>query len=95
MSLDKATVANIASLARVHVGEDELTALAAELSKILDFVEQLKEVDTENVDPMTSVAAMALRHREDAVTDGDLQAKVLENAPRHSANFFTVPKVIE
>ena len=95
MSLDKATVANIASLARVHVGEDELTALAAELSKILDFVEQLKEVDTENVDPMTSVAAMGLRCREDAVTAGDLQAKVLANAPRHSTSFFTVPKVIE
>jgi len=95
MSLDKATVANIASLAHIHVGEDELSALATELSKILDFVEQLKEVDTENVDPMTSVAAMVLRRRADVVTDGDLQARVLANAPRHSANFFNVPKVIE
>lgn len=95
MSLDKATVAAIASLARVRVGEDALAPLAAELSSILDFVEQLKEVDTENVDPMASGAAMELRRRPDAVTEGNLRAKVLANAPQHTADFFTVPKVIE
>ena len=79
----------------MRVGEDELAALAVELSKILDFVEQLEEVDTENVAPMTSVAAMALRRREDVVTDGDLHTRVLANAPHQSANFFNVPKVIE
>ncbi len=95
MSLDKATVAAIASLARVRVGEDELAALAVELSKILDFVEQLKEIDTEKVEPMASVATMELRRREDAVTEGNLRDKVLANAPQHTADFYTVPKVIE
>jgi aspartyl-tRNA(Asn)/glutamyl-tRNA(Gln) amidotransferase subunit C len=95
MSLDKATVAGIASLANVQVDADELEELAGELSQILDFVEQLAEIDTENVEPMTSVAAMELRRRADEVTEGNLQEKILANAPDHTAGFFTVPKVVE
>ncbi len=95
MSLDKATVAGIASLACVRVDEDELEELAGELSQILDFVEQLAEIDTKNVEPMTSVAAMELRRRADEVTEGNLHEKILANAPDHTADFFTVPKVVE
>ncbi|MCE2510149.1 MAG: Asp-tRNA(Asn)/Glu-tRNA(Gln) amidotransferase subunit GatC [Alphaproteobacteria bacterium] len=95
MSLDKATVAGIASLARIRVGEEELEDLAGELSKILDFVEQLEEVDTENVEAMASVAAMELRRRADEVTEGDQRDKILANAPEATAGFFTVPKVVE
>ena len=95
MSLDKATVAGIASLACVRVDEDELEELAGELSQILDFVEQLAEIDTENVEPMMSVAAMELRRRADEVTEGNLHEKILANAPDHTADFFTVPKVVE
>jgi aspartyl-tRNA(Asn)/glutamyl-tRNA(Gln) amidotransferase subunit C len=95
MALDKATVARIATLARIRVGEDELEPLAAELSGILDWVEQLMAVDTENVPPMTSVAEMTLPMRDDAVTDGKDRDAVLGSAPRSARGFFAVPKVVE
>jgi aspartyl-tRNA(Asn)/glutamyl-tRNA(Gln) amidotransferase subunit C len=95
MALDKATVARIATLARIRVADDEFEPLAAELSGILDWVEQLMAVDTENVPPMTSVAEMTLPMREDVVTDGGNQDGVLGNAPRAARGFFAVPKVVE
>ena len=96
MSVDKSTVVRIARLARIKVPEDELETLAAELGKILDWVEQLDEVDTEGVAPMTSAAeGMGLRRRPDVVTDGDCADKVLANAPETRDGFFVVPKVVE
>jgi aspartyl-tRNA(Asn)/glutamyl-tRNA(Gln) amidotransferase subunit C len=95
MALDKATVARIATLARIRVTEDELEPLAAELSGILGWIEQLMAVDTENVPPMTSVAEMTLPMRDDIVTDGDNRDAVLGNAPRCARGFFAVPKVVE
>ena len=99
MALDKATVARIATLARIRVGEDELEPLAVELSGILDWVEQLMAVDTENVSPMTSVApeafGMTLPMRDDVVTDGGYPEKVLSNAPERIGDFYAVPKVVE
>jgi aspartyl-tRNA(Asn)/glutamyl-tRNA(Gln) amidotransferase subunit C len=95
MALDKATVARIATLARIRLSEAELDPLAAELSHILTFVEQLNEVDTEGVAPMTSVAAMTLPMREDVVTDGNCRDDVLGNAPQAVRGFFAVPKVVE
>jgi aspartyl-tRNA(Asn)/glutamyl-tRNA(Gln) amidotransferase subunit C len=95
MALDEATVARIATLARIRVGEDELEPLAAELSGILDWVEQLMAVDTEGVPPMTSVAEMTLPMRDDVVTDGANRDGVLANAPRAARGFFAVPKVVE
>ncbi len=95
MSLDKAAVRNIANLARLEVPDDELDHLAGELSNILTFVEQLAEVNTEGVAPMTSVAHLELPWRPDAVTDGDCQDKVLANTPERQDGFFVVPKVVE
>ncbi|HEV7371377.1 Asp-tRNA(Asn)/Glu-tRNA(Gln) amidotransferase subunit GatC [Arenibaculum sp.] len=95
MSLDKATVAKIAHLARIKVPEDEQEHLAGELSRILDFVEQLAEVETEGVQPMSSVVAQKLRRRPDVVTDGNIRDKVLANAPDGAEGFFAVPKVVE
>jgi aspartyl-tRNA(Asn)/glutamyl-tRNA(Gln) amidotransferase subunit C len=95
MALDKATVARIATLARLRLSEDELEPLAAELSGILDWIEQLGEVDTESVPPMTSVAEMTLPVRDDKVTDGQNREAVLGNAPRSARGFFVVPKVVE
>jgi len=95
MSIDKATVAKIARLARIHVPDENREALAGEMSKILGWVEQLSEVNTDDVAPMTSVVEASLPRREDAVTDGDCQDKVLANAPRRDGGFFVVPKVIE
>jgi aspartyl-tRNA(Asn)/glutamyl-tRNA(Gln) amidotransferase subunit C len=95
MSLDKATVAKVANLARIRVEEEKLEPLAAELNAILGWVEQLGEVDTENVPPMTSVADMKLRGRQDEITDGGYQEQVVANAPAKEDGFFAVPKVIE
>lgn len=95
MALDKDTVRQIAHLARLKVPEENLEHLAGELSNILTWVEQLDEVDTEGVAPMTSVVEYALPMREDEVTDGGYPDKVLANAPDPEKGFFTVPKVVE
>jgi aspartyl-tRNA(Asn)/glutamyl-tRNA(Gln) amidotransferase subunit C len=95
MSLDKATVARIAALARIRVAEDELDGLAQELSNILGWIEQLDAVDTADVPPMSQAADLKLRWRADEVTDGGIPEKVLANAPAAKDGFFTVPKVIE
>ena len=95
MSLDEKTVARIARLARIAVPEDELQPLADELSHILKWIEQLNEVDTDGVPPMTSVAAMKLAWREDRVTDGGRPEDILANAPERQDGYFVVPKVVE
>ena len=95
MSLDKDTVAKIAHLARIHVPQQDLEPLAGELSKILDWVEQLNEVDTEDVAAMTSVVEMPARWRKDEVTDGGYADDVLAEAPEAEHGFYTVPKVVE
>jgi aspartyl-tRNA(Asn)/glutamyl-tRNA(Gln) amidotransferase subunit C len=95
MSLDKAAVAKIAKLARLKMEPDRQEAMASELNRILSFVEELQSVSTDNVQPMTSVTPMKLRHREDAVTDGGNPEAVLKNAPQRQGDFYTVPKVIE
>ena len=95
MALDKATVARIADLARIKLPEAERDAIAVELSKILDWIEQLNQVPTDGVEPMASVAHMKLPMREDKVTDGDCRDKILENAPQAANGFFAVPKVVE
>src|SRR5216684_7785041 len=81
MALDKATVAHIATLARIKLPESEQDKIAGELSHILTWIEQLAEVDTSGVEPMASVAAMALPMREDVVDDGNRRDEILANAP--------------
>ena len=95
MALDKATVKHIAALARIRLTEAELEPLAGELSHILDWFEQLNEVDTAGVPPMASVAAARLPMRDDTVTDGGCPEAILHNARRAARGFFTVPKVVE
>jgi aspartyl-tRNA(Asn)/glutamyl-tRNA(Gln) amidotransferase subunit C len=95
MALDKAAVAHIASLARIRLAAAELEPLAGELSHILDWVEQLNEVDTTGVAPMASAAAARLPMREDEVSDGGRRDEILGNAPRAARGFFAVPKVVE
>jgi len=95
MPVDRDTVARIAALARIKVADDELDRLAGELSKIIFWVEQLNQVNTEGVQPMASVADMKLRRRKDEVTDGGIPDKVLANAPAAADGYFTVPKVVE
>lgn len=95
MSIDIETARRVAKLARIKVEEDDLPALAEEFNAILGFVEQLNEVDVDGIEPMTSVTPMRLKRRDDVVTDGDQQAKVLSNAPDAREGFFAVPKVVE
>jgi len=95
MSIDESTAARVAKLARIRVEPDRLPALAAEFNTILGFIEQLREVDVEGVEPMTSVTPQRLKRRADEVTDGNQQAAVLANAPDAREGFFAVPKVVE
>jgi len=95
MKIDQATVRHIAKLARIKLTQDEAERLEGELSGILDWVEQLEEVDTEGVEPMTSVVAVTTKMRNDEVTDGGYPDAILENAPAREGNFFVVPKVVE
>lgn len=95
MAIDTATVAKIARLARIRVPEADREALAGELSNILGWVEQLAEVDTDNVAPMTSAVETVMPKRSDEVTDGDRAGEVTANAPVKERHFFVVPKVVE
>jgi aspartyl-tRNA(Asn)/glutamyl-tRNA(Gln) amidotransferase subunit C len=95
MPLDRENVRVIAELARLKMPEAALDSLAGELNNILGWVEQLAEVDTDGVAPMTSVVAATLKQRADIVDDGDIVEDVLANAPEEANNFFVVPKVIE
>lgn len=95
MSIDSETVRKIAQLARIGIADAQVAPLAGELSAILGWIEQLGEVDTKGVAPMTAVIPNHLAWRVDAVTDGGVQDKVLANAPDATSGFFAVPKVIE
>ncbi|MFD2207771.1 Asp-tRNA(Asn)/Glu-tRNA(Gln) amidotransferase subunit GatC [Kiloniella antarctica] len=95
MSVDKKTVAKIAKLARIRVDEEQQEALSGELNQILGWIEQLSELDTEGVEPMTSVVSMTQPLREDVVNDGNYVGRVTKNAPDSAHGFFAVPKVIE
>ena len=95
MSIDIETARKVAHLARIKVDEDRLPALAQEFSNILDFIEQLNEVDVDAVEPMVSVTPMRLKRRDDVVTDGGYPEKILSNAPDAREGFFAVPKVVE
>ena len=95
MSLDPATIHRIAKLARIRVEEAEVTQLQGELNGILGWIEQLREVNVEGVQPLTGAAQMALRLRDDAVTDGGRPEQVLGNAPDRVGQFYAVPKVVE
>ena len=95
MSIDAATVRRVARLARIREPEERLEPLARELSGILGWIEQLNEVDTDGVEPMTSVVDAKLPMRDDVVTDGGDDGLVLSNAPSEADGFFVVPKVVE
>ena len=95
MAIDAATVRKVARLARIAEPEEKLEPLARELTGIMAWIEQLAEVDTDGVEPMTSAVSMPMPLREDVVTDGGDAAKVLSNAPKTVDGFFVVPKVVE
>jgi aspartyl-tRNA(Asn)/glutamyl-tRNA(Gln) amidotransferase subunit C len=95
MAIDVAVVRKVARLSRIAVPEADLAPLAEKLNGIMSWIEQLGEVDTDGVEPLTSVVAQGLPLREDMVTEGGDSARVLANAPKSAAGFFVVPKVVE
>lgn len=95
MSVDKDTVRRVARLARIAFPEERLEPMAKELNALLAWVEQLNEVDTSAVEPMTSVVKVKLKMRDDVVSDGDQAEAVVQNAPLGEDNYFAVPKVVE
>ena len=105
MSVSNDQVRHIAKLARIAMSEEELARLGPELNAIIGWVEQLGEVNTDGIEPLTAVIEQKLRLREDKVTDGGIAEKVLANAPggavyiepddKNAGGFFTVPKVVE
>ena len=95
MSVDIATVKRVARLARIAVSDEDADRMTGELNGILGFVEQLGEVDVAGVEPMTSVTPMAMKKRQDVVSDGNKASDIVANAPATMENFFLVPQVVE
>ena len=95
MAIDAAPVRKVARLARIAEPEARIEPLARELSGIMDWIEQLAEVDIEGVEPMTSAVSQPAPLRDDVVTEGGDPERVLANAPRRAGDFFVVPKVVE
>lgn len=95
MSVDEKTVRRVARLARIKVEEADVPRLAGELNVILNFVEQLNEVNVEHVVPLTSVVEVDMKKRTDVVTDGHYAKAITENAAASEDDFFMVPKVVE
>ncbi len=95
MHVDQGTVRRVARLARLKITDDEAKSLESEISGILDWVEQLKQVDTSAVEPMTRVVAQEMKKRADVVTDGEISDDIVRNAPMTEDHYFVVPKVVE
>ena len=95
MTLDLKTVKHISKLARISVDEEKANKLAGDLNSIFEFIEKLNELNTENVEPLTSVANTTLRFRKDEVESKNIRKKILSNSPDNNEDFFVVPKVVE
>jgi len=95
LTLDLKTVKHISKLARISVDEEKANKLAGDLNSIFEFIEKLNELNTENVEPLTSVANTTLRFREDEVQSQNIREKILSNSPDNNEDFFVVPKVVE
>ena len=93
--VDTATVEKIARLARIRLAEERKEPIAQDLNRILSWIEELNEVDTDGVEPLASVTGHSLPLRVDEITDGDVASKVVSNAPEEASGFFVVPKVVE
>ncbi|MDC0052040.1 Asp-tRNA(Asn)/Glu-tRNA(Gln) amidotransferase subunit GatC [bacterium] len=95
MSIDKNKIKHVSKLARISVDENKIDSLTKDLSSIFKFIEQLNELNTNNIEPLSSILNEPLRLRKDEITDGKIREKILENSPQKNEEFFVVPKVIE
>jgi len=95
MSIDKNKIKYVSKLARISVDEKKIDSLTKDLSSIFKFIEQLNELNTDNIKPLSSILNQPLRVRKDEVNDGEIQQKILKNSPQKNEEFFVVPKVID
>ena len=95
MSIDNSTVKKVAKLARIEINEEEETTLITELNNILGWVDELKQVDTDSVEPMLSVFNESMQMREDQAESNFDNSQILDNSPESNSGFFVVPKVVE
>ena len=95
MTIDLKTIKHISKLSRISVDDEKAKKLAEDMNSIFDFIEKLKELDTDNIEPLTSVAETTLKLRVDEVKSGDIREQVLKNSPEENEDFFVVPKVVE
>jgi len=95
MTIDLKTVKHISKLARISVDDEKANKLAGDLNSIFSFIEKLNELNTENVEPLTSIAETTLRFREDEIKSENIREKILKNSPENNEDFFVVPKVVE
>ena len=95
MTIDLKTIKHISKLSRISVDDEKAKKLAGDMNSIFDFIEKLNELDTDNVEPLTSVAETTLKLRVDEVKSGNMREQVLKNSPDENEDFFVVPRVIE
>jgi aspartyl-tRNA(Asn)/glutamyl-tRNA(Gln) amidotransferase subunit C len=95
MTIDLKTIKHISKLSRISVDDEKAKKLAGDMNSIFDFIEKLKELDTENIEPLTSVAETTLKLRVDEVKSGNIREDVLKNSPDENEDFFVVPRVVE
>tara|TARA_X000001036_G_scaffold391417_1_gene389654 strand:+ start:96 stop:383 length:288 start_codon:yes stop_codon:yes gene_type:complete len=95
MPIDKDKIKHISKLARISLDERKIDNLTKDLSSIFKFIEQLNELKTDNVEPLSSILNEPLRSRKDEISDGKIREKILKNSPKPNEEFFVVPKVIE
>jgi len=95
MSIDKDTVKHISKLARISLGEKKVDSLSKDLTSIMRFIENLNKLNTDKIEPLTSIINASLKSRGDEVKDGKIRDQILKNSPEKNEEFFVVPKVIE
>ena len=95
MTIDLKTIKHISKLSRISVDEQKAKKLAGDLNSIFDFIEKLNELNTDNVEPLTSVAETTLKFRIDEVKSGNIREQIVKNSPENNEDFFVVPKVVE
>jgi len=95
MTIDLKTIKHISKLSRISVDDEKAKKLAGDMNSIFDFIEKLKELDTNNIEPLTSVAETTLKLRVDEVKSGNIREDVLKNSPDENEDFFVVPRVVE
>ena len=95
MGIDLKTVKHISKLSRISLDDEKAKKLEADLNSIFKFIEKLNELDTKNIEPLTSVAETTLQHRKDEIKTKNIREQILKNSPEKNKDFFVVPKVVE